>query len=181
MRAKVERPEDEDRSHQEQNCSGSSRPGPCRHRVDLVDYVPVVVRPALAPALALLLAATAFAATPKQPSERACLIAWNSPANHAGHVRLLAERPILGLMLDAGVSYTDTWTKTSTTRTGGPACLMTIMTRGELRLVTGMWMTDGVDRWTFGRAIAATKNYPPRGSANVRALSDGRVTKIYRR
>jgi hypothetical protein len=163
----------------------SIRKGPSwfaeRRKANLVDYVPVVVRLALAPACALLLAATAFAATPKQPSERACLIAWNSPANHSGRGRLLAERPILGLMLRAGVSYVDTWTTTSTTRTGGPACLMTIVKHGKLRSVTGPWMTNGVDRWTFGRALAATRTYPPPGAANVRLLPDGRVTKIYRR
>jgi hypothetical protein len=139
------------------------------------------MRLAVVSALALLPAATAIAATPKQPSERACLIAWNSPANQVSRVKLLAERPILGLMLNAGVSYVDTWTNTSSTRTGGPACLMTIMKRGELQLITGMWRTNGVDRWTFRRAIAATRNYPPLDSANVRLLSDGRVTKIYRR
>ena len=140
-----------------------------------------MVRPALAAAtLALVFTATTLASQPKQPSDRACLIAWNSPTNHASRVKLLAERPILALMLNAGVSYVDTWTKTSTTRTGGPACVMTIVKRGELRLVTGLWKTNGVEHWTFGRAFAATKNSPPRGAANVRLLPDGRVTKIYR-
>jgi hypothetical protein len=177
----IERPEDEHRSGQEQDRSGRSRADPRRHRGNGIRYVPLMVRPALAAAVALLLTATAFAATPKQPSERACLIAWNSPANEAGRVKLLTERPILALMLRAGVSFTDTWTKTSTTQTGGPACLMTIMKRGELRIVTGMWTTNGVDRWTFGRTLPAGKHSPPPGAANVRLLRDGRVTKIYRR
>ena len=134
----------------------------------------------VAAALALVLAAVATPAT--QPSERACLIAWNAPANDAGHSRLLAERPILRLMLTAGVSYVVTWTKTSsTTRIGGPSCLLTIVKRGELRIVTGMWTTNGVAHWRFGRAFAATKSYPPPEAANVRLLADGRVTKIYRR
>ena len=65
-----------------------------------------------------------LAAPPTQPTERACLIAWNSPANHANHVKLLAEKPIVGLMLRAGVSYTVTWTKTTSQadgRAGVPA------------------------------------------------------------
>ncbi|MGN6796736.1 MAG: hypothetical protein ACTHKS_01160 [Gaiellaceae bacterium] len=115
-----------------------------------------------------------------QPSDRACLIAWNSPANRAGHVKLLEQRPIRGLMLRAGVSYVDTWTKTSSTRVSGPACILTIVKRGELRLVTGAWKSGGVDHWMFAPTFAATKNYPPPAAANVRLLSDGRVTKIYR-
>jgi hypothetical protein len=122
-----------------------------------------------------------LAAPPTQPSERACLIAWNSPANHANHVKLLSEKPIVGLTLRTGVSYTVTWTKTTSKRTGGPACLMTIIKRGGLRIVTGTWTANGVARWTFGHTIAERRNYPPMETANVRLLADGRVTKIYRR
>ena len=139
-----------------------------------------MVRPALvAGTLALLLASTTLAAS--QPSERACLIAWNSPANHANRVKLLALRPIVGLALHAGVAGTDTLTKTSSTQTSGPACLLTVIKRGELRIVTGMWRGTGVERWTFARAIPTTKSYPSAGFANVRVRTDGRVTKIYRR
>jgi len=120
-----------------------------------------------------------LAAPPTQPSERACLIAWNSPANHANRVKLLAEKPILGLMLRPAVVYTVTWTKTSSKQTSGPACLLTIMKRNEARVVTGMWKAAAVDRWTFGRPTP-TKNRDPLG-ANVRLLADGRVTKIYLR
>ena len=133
-----------------------------------------------ATALSLTFAGATFAAIHRQPSERGCLIAWNSSANHANRVKLLAQRPIVGLMLGAGVAGTDTWTKTGSTHTEGPACLMTIIKRGQLRLVTGMWKPNGVEHWTFGRALAAGKNYPPPDSANVRLLSDGRITKIYR-
>lgn len=122
-----------------------------------------------------------LAAPPSQPSERACLIAWNSPANHANHVKLLSEKPIVGLTLRTGVSYTVTWTKTTSKQTGGPACLMTIIKRGGLRIVTGTWTANGVARWTFGHTIAEHRNYPPTETANVRLLADGRVTKIYRR
>jgi hypothetical protein len=122
-----------------------------------------------------------LAAPPTQPSERACLIAWNSPANHANHVKLLSEKPIVGLTLRTGVSYTVTWTKTTSKQTGGPACLMTIIKRGGLRIVTGTWTANGVARWTFGRTIAERRNHPPTETANVRLLADGRVTKIYRR
>jgi hypothetical protein len=59
-----------------------------------------------------------------------------------------------------------------------PACLMTIMKRSESRLVTGMWKSGGVSRWTFGRLSPASNLNPL--EANVRLLPDGRVTKIYR-
>ena len=121
-----------------------------------------------------------LAAPPTQPSERACLIAWNSPANHANHIKLLSEKPIVGLMLRTGVSYTVTWTRTTSKQTGGPACLMTIIKRGGLLIVTGTWTANGVARWTFGRMIAERGNHPPTEMANVRLLADGRVTKIYR-
>ena len=121
-----------------------------------------------------------LAAPPTQPTERACLIAWNSPANHANQVKLLTEKPVVGLMLRAGVSYTVSWTKTTSKQTGGPACLMTIMKRGSVRLVTGPWTRNGVTTWTFGRTLAARRNSPPVDVANVRLLADGRVTKIYR-
>lgn len=134
----------------------------------------------IALASALALTAEAFAAPQRQPSERACLIAWNARANHASHLKLLAERPIVGIMLGAGVIGMDTWSSSMSTQTSGPACVMTIMKRGELRTVTGMWKTAGVGSWSFGRAIPVSKNYPPLGAANVRLLSDGRVTKIYR-
>ena len=138
-----------------------------------------MLRPALAAGtLALVAASSALAAS--QPSERACLIVWNAPANHANHVKLLRRRPILGLSLRAGVAGTDTWTKTSSTHTSGPACLMTVITRGRLQIVIGRWKGTGVGRWTFARAMPVT-NYPPAGFANVRLLGDGRVTKIYRR
>jgi hypothetical protein len=122
-----------------------------------------------------------LAAPPTQPTERACLIAWNSPANHANQVKLLTETPVVGLMLRAGVSYTVSWTKTTSKQTGGPACLLTIIKRGRLRLVTGPWTKTGVTQWTFGRATRVRMNYPPADAANVRLLADGRVTKIYRR
>jgi len=131
--------------------------------------------------VALASASTTAAAPPTQPSERACLIAWNASTNHANQLKLLAQRPIVGLMLGSGVAGSDTWTKTSSTTTSGPACLMTIIKRGAFRIVTGRWKGTGVDRWTFARAIPATKNDPPLGAANVRLLADGRVTKIYRR
>ena len=129
--------------------------------------------------MALAFASTTTAASP--PSERACLIAWNAPANHVNRVKLLSERPIRGLELRAGVAGTDTWTKTASTQTSGPACVMTIMKRGLLQIVTGMWKGTGVGRWTFTRAMPVAKDYPPAGFANVRLLADGRVTKIYRR
>jgi hypothetical protein len=47
---------------------------------------------------------------------------------------------------------------------------------GEMRIVTGIWKTAGVSRWSFGRPIPTRKAF----FSNVRLLADGRVTKIYR-
>lgn len=120
------------------------------------------------------------AAPPTQPSDRACLIAWNAPANHTNRIKLLAERPIVGLMLRPAVVFTVTWTKASSKRSGGPACVLTIMKRGTVQNVTGMWRSARVAGWTFGRAIPDATNHPPVDASNVRLLADGRVTKIYR-
>lgn len=141
-----------------------------------------MVRPLLAGTLvlsALVFTGTTLATPRAQPSERSCLIAWNSPTNHANRVKLLAQRPIRWLQLGAGNAYTVTWKKGSTpTQTGGPACLMTVMKRSESRVVTGRWTHGHVSRWTFGRLSPASDPNPL--EANVRLLPDGRVTKIYR-
>lgn len=126
--------------------------------------------------LTVALAGTASAAT--RPSERACLIAWNSPANHANRARLLALRPITRLELRAGVSGTVTWKKGSPpTETSSQACFMTVAKRGQIELVTGIWKSSTVSRWVFGRPLPTSRGIV----ANVRLLADGRVTKIYRR
>ena len=128
-------------------------------------------------ALILALASTTLAQSRAQPSDRACLIAWNAPANHPNRLRLLAQRPISGLQLLPGTVGTDTWTKGSPPmQTTAQACLLTLAKPGAIRTVTGIWRTVGVSRWSFGRRIPTTKPF----FANVRLLSDGRVTKIYR-
>jgi hypothetical protein len=128
--------------------------------------------------LALALAGTASAASRTRPSDRACLLAWNAPGNHGSRTRLLAQRPIAGLALRAGVVLVDMWTKGSaSTETRGPACLLTIEKRGSTRIVTGMWRRAGVGAWSFGRAIQMRARVVP----NVRLLPDGRLTKIYLR
>lgn len=127
--------------------------------------------------LALALAGTTLAASRAQPSDRACLLAWNAPANHANRLRLLAERPISGVRLLPGVVGTDTWANGSPLKqTTAPACVLTVGKPGEIRNVTGIWKTAGVSRWSFGRSIPTSKLF----LSNVRLLSDGRVSKIYR-
>jgi hypothetical protein len=54
---------------------------------------------------------------------------------------------------------------------------LTLAKPGAIRTVIGIWRTVGVGRWSFGRQIPTTRPF----FANVRLLSDGRVTKIYRR
>jgi len=129
--------------------------------------------------LAIVLAGSPRAATPRSgPSERACLITWNSTVNRSNHLRLLAQRPIIGLSLRAGVVGIDIWSKGAPpTQTSSQACLMTVSKRGEIRLVTGIWKNAGVSRWTFGRWSPTNTPFP----SNVRLLPDGRVTKIYLR
>jgi hypothetical protein len=81
-----------------------------------------------------------------------------------------------GLQLLPGVIGTDTWAKGSTpTQTHAPACLLTLAKPGEIRIVIGVWQTAGVNHWSFGRPTPTTKPF----FANVRLLSDGRLTKIY--
>jgi hypothetical protein len=127
--------------------------------------------------LALVCAVTTLAASRAQPSDRSCLIAWNSPGNHPNRIRLLAQRPISALQLLPGTVGTDTWTKESPpTQTTAPACLLTLAKPGEIRIVTGVWRAAGITRWSFGRPVPTSKPF----FANVRLLSDGRVTKIYR-
>jgi hypothetical protein len=105
-------------------------------------------------------------------------VAWNAPGNHASRLRLLAQRPIAGLLLVPGQASTDSWTKGSPpTQTTTLACLLTVAKPGEIRVVTGTWRPAGVARWSFGRPIPTSKPF----FANVRLLPDGRVAKIYRR
>jgi hypothetical protein len=127
---------------------------------------------------ALAFAGTTSAASRTQPSDRACLVAWNSSANQANRLRLLTETPIARIQLLPGVVGTDTVTNGSPpTKTAAPACLLTVAKPGEIRIVTGIWRTAGVSRWSFGHPTPTTKSL----FANVRLLSDGRVTKIYHR
>jgi hypothetical protein len=126
--------------------------------------------------VALVFVATTLAASPR-PSDRGCLVAWNAPANHANRLRVLADRPIAGLSLLPGIAGTDTWSKGSAPKeTTKPACLLTVAKPRAIRVVTGIWSTSTVSRWSFGRPIPPSKPFV----ANVRLLSDGRVTKIYR-
>jgi hypothetical protein len=119
----------------------------------------------------------AAAAPSSQPSERGCLIAWNTPSNHVNRTKLIAARPVSGLSLRGGTSFTDTVTATKkvSTSTSTEACLLTVAKAGTIQIVTGKWGFGRVRRWSWGRAIPTAYVFIP----NVRLLSDGRVTKIY--
>jgi hypothetical protein len=124
----------------------------------------------------LVFAATALATPRARPSDRACLIAWNSQANRANHLRLLALRPILGLQLLPAEVGTVTLKKGSApTQTSAMACVLTLAKSRSIRQVIGVWKTGRVPRWSFGRPIPTHHSV----FANVRLLADGRVTKIY--
>ena len=129
----------------------------------------------------LLLAALAAAAAPgAPPSDRACLLAWNAPANAAARAHLLTLRPAARALLLPGVVYTDTWSrgKPATRSAGVEACLLTVRRRQRVQIVQGRWRDGGVRRWTFLHPAPAAGS--PLGH-NVRVLPDGRVTKAYRR
>jgi hypothetical protein len=131
---------------------------------------------ALAFSLAVLVAGTATAAYLSQPSDRGCLLAWNAPSNHSNRVKLIAARPMTGLSLRGGTSFTDTWTKGSSPKqTSTEACLLTVAKPVKIQVVTGVWRVGHVSRWSWSHAIPTTRPF----FANVRLLSDGRVTKIY--
>lgn len=135
---------------------------------------------ALAFSFAVLAVGTATAAYLSQPTDRGCLLAWNAASNQSNRVKLIAERPMTGLSLRGGTSSTVTWTKGSAARqTSTEACLLTASKPGKIQVVTGVWRVGHVSRWSWGHwgghAIPTTGLF----FANVRLLSDGRVTKIY--
>jgi hypothetical protein len=131
-------------------------------------------------ALAACAGAAAAAALATRPSERSCVVAWNAPSNQSNRLRLLAAKPVVRLTLRPGVTSRDTWTQGAAPTQGSalPACLLTLVQPGAIRLVTGIWRGGGVSRWSFGRALPTTR---PSRPANVRLLRDGRVAKLYRR
>jgi hypothetical protein len=117
--------------------------------------------------MSLALTVTAFAWAQAQPSERACLTAWNAPANHANQLRLLAQRTLSGVQLLPGRVVTEVTS---------PACLLTLLKSGRIRVVAGRWHQGHVNRWSWGRSITNTHPF----LANVRLLPSGHLAKIYR-
>ena len=136
-------------------------------------------RPSLAGlAVALMLESTAASAATR-PSDRACLLAWNAPANVTSRQRVVGRGPWSNASLRAATVGTVTWKRGSTPlHTTAQACVLTLMKSGRLRTVTGAWRDGRVLRWSFGRAIPAVR-IP--GGSNVKVLPGGRVTKIYLR
>jgi hypothetical protein len=127
--------------------------------------------------VALTLSGAASAAA--RPSERACLLAWNAPANAVNRPRLVRNGPWVSASLRPTTAGTVTWKLDSNpTQTTAQACVLTLAKSGRLQIITGMWREGDVTRWSFGRAIPVDK--APAGS-NVKVLPDGRVTKIYLR
>jgi hypothetical protein len=129
--------------------------------------------------VALFGLAAETASSARKPSERGCLLAWNTPENAANRHRIVSEGPWSASLLLPGVAGTVTWQRGSApAATTAAACGLTLMRRSHLLPVTGIWRNGRVARWSFGRLIATEDG--PRDS-NVRVLTDGRVTKIYRR
>ena len=132
----------------------------------------------LAITAALVSAATATAdVAPQRPSERSCLVAWNAPQNQSNRLRLIAAPRVSNLSLRTGVTGTVTWSRGSAQKqTRATACLLTLARPGQIQLVSGVWHSGRVARWSFGRTIPSTT---PLLGANVKLLPDGRITKIY--
>jgi hypothetical protein len=113
----------------------------------------------------------------QRPSERSCLLAWNAPQNQSNRLRLIAAPRVSNLSLRAGVTGTVTWSRGAAQKqTSATACLLTLARPGQIQLVSGVWHSGRVTRWSFGRTIPNTTPLP---GANVKLLPDGRVTKIY--
>ena len=126
--------------------------------------------------VALMLASKAASVTVR-PSDRACLLDWNTPANVNNRQRVVGSGPRSSASLRPGTTFT--WKRGSTPmQTTAQACLLALMKSGRLQIVTGTWRDGRVLRWSFGRAIPAVR-IP--GGSNVKVLPDGRVTKIYLR
>jgi hypothetical protein len=123
-----------------------------------------------------LLGPTASAAP--RSSERACLLAWNAPANKESHLRVVTGGPWSGASLLPATIYTTTWKDGSPPKqTKAQACLLRLVKSARSQVVTGKWRDGRVARWSFGRSAAADK-VP---GSNVKLLPDGRVTKLYLR
>ena len=129
--------------------------------------------------LVVVLTLSGAASAAARPSERACLIAWNAPANALNRPRVVRNGPWLSASLRNATTGTVTWKLgTNPTQTTAQACVLTLAKSGRLQIVTGLWREGRVTRWSFGRTIPVEK--APAGS-NVKVLPDGRVTKIYLR
>jgi hypothetical protein len=129
------------------------------------------------PALLLLVAAGAASAAAR-PSERGCLLAWNAARNSGTRARVVQAAPSPRALLVPGIVGRDVIVNgMARPAQEAPACLLTLVRRGRIQVVSGSWRNGGVRSWTFGREISTSRPLP----ANVRLLRDGRVTKIYRR
>jgi hypothetical protein len=109
----------------------------------------------------------------RQPSERSCLLEWNSPANSASRERVVASGLWSAASLRPGTILT----------IPGPAqgksgCILHLRRKGRFLAVNGPWRNGRVAKWSFGPSgrISGDQHIP----SNVRVLPDGRVTKIYR-
>jgi hypothetical protein len=121
---------------------------------------------------------SALSAPAAQPSDRGCLLAWNAPSNRPNRVKLISARPLTGISLRGGESFSYSWTKgTVTKQTSSEACLLTVAKSGTIQVVTGRWRFGPISRWSWGRVIPTTRPF----IANVKLRADGRLTKIYSR
>lgn len=133
----------------------------------------------LAVAVVALTFSGVAAPAPTQPSQCACLLAWNAPLNAPNRTRVAAGGPWSGVLLMSGMTITATWRRGSTpTQTTAVTCQLMLVRGGEVQPITGVWRDGQVTGWSFGPAITSGKA-PAR--SNVKVLPDGRVTKVSRR
>jgi len=113
----------------------------------------------------------------ESPSERNCLVAWNSRSNVVNQGRIVTSGPWKrALLVPAAVGTVRFPSSTTSAETLG--CALILRKPSLAQQIIGYWRDGRVVKWTFSRLFETTSSP---GFANVRILRDGRVTKIYRR
>jgi hypothetical protein len=114
---------------------------------------------------------------PERPSERRCLVAWNSPANQAVRSRVLElRRWKRGLLVSSSLALVAFGQTVQPSNPLAPVCSLVLVTDTRAQQLVGVWKNGRVTRWLLGASLPSSNSF----TSNVRVLSDGRITKIYR-
>jgi hypothetical protein len=86
--------------------------------------------------LAALCLGVAFAHGAAMPSERACLLAWNEPANASNRAWVVANGPWANGSLRPGMAVTASFKRGSSPQsTSTVACILVLVQRQSIRMV----------------------------------------------